>query len=118
MPRTPKDPTRFLPLRPDVFVILLALLKGDAHGYAIIKASASRGDGRSPLQPGALYRLLRDLLREGLVAEVDAPADADRRDERRRYYRLTPFGREVVRAEARRMSALLSLVRRDLVSEG
>ena len=118
MPRSPRDPARHLPLRPDALAILIVLLRGDAHGYAIMKASSVRRDGRGPLLPGALYRLLRDLVREGLVVEVDPPPDADRSDERRRYYHLTPFGRDVVRAEAARMSRLLSQVRRDLVKEG
>jgi DNA-binding PadR family transcriptional regulator len=107
MPLRHPDPGRFLPLKPDAFAILLVLLDGDAHGYAILKASADRGDGRGPLLPGVLYRFLRQMTNDGLVAEIDAPPSADRQDARRRYYRLTPLGRQVARAEARRMSALL-----------
>jgi DNA-binding PadR family transcriptional regulator len=108
MSRDRPDPSRYLPLRPDVFAILLILLDGDAHGYAILKASADRGDGRGPLQPGVLYRFLRQMREEGLVSEVGAPSGSARQDERRRYYRVTPLGRQVARAEAQRMASLLN----------
>ncbi len=114
----PRDPAVFLPLKPDVFAILLVLLEGDAHGYRMIKAAEERAGRKGQLQPGALYRLLRQMLDQDLVREVEAPA-AGERDERRRYYRITPFGREVAEAEAERMAELVSLSRRHrLIKEG
>jgi DNA-binding PadR family transcriptional regulator len=114
----PRDPAVFLPLKPDVFAILLVLLEGDAHGYRMIKAAEERTGRRGQLQTGALYRLLRQMLDQDLVREVEAPA-AGEHDERRRYYRITPFGREVAEAEAERMAELVSLSRRhQLIKEG
>ena len=113
------DASSFLPLRADVFTILLVLLDGDCHGYGMIKAAEERQGRKGQLQPGALYRLLRQLLEEELIEEVpagEAPPDGD---ERRRYYRITPFGRQVAAAEARRMAELVELsARHRLLEEG
>jgi len=111
------DPASFLPLKPDVFTILLVLLEGDAHGYRMIKAAEERAGRMGQLQPGALYRLLKQMLDSDLVQEV-SPADGAH-DERRRYYRITPFGREVAQAEAERMAELVGLSRKHrLIEEG
>ncbi|MGE0362435.1 MAG: PadR family transcriptional regulator [Vicinamibacterales bacterium] len=97
---------RFLPLAPVWFEILLALAAGDQHGYAIMQEVARRSDGAVALHPGSLYRALARLLEDALIVELEArPAAGD--DERRRYYRLTPLGRAVARAEAERLRALL-----------
>lgn len=113
------DPRSLLPLRPDVFTILLVLLEGDAHGYSMIKAADERDGRRGHLQPGSLYRLLRQMLAHGMVTEL-APGEAPTgSDERRRYYRITPFGREVAVAESRRMAELVRDSRRlALLDEG
>jgi DNA-binding PadR family transcriptional regulator len=110
MSRRP-NPAEFLPLKPDVFDILLALLDGDAHGYKLIKAASARDGRKGQLQPGALYRLLKQLLDRGLVDEVNPPRGEDG-DARRRFYRITPFGRDVVRAEGERLAAVLGTLRR------
>lgn len=112
------DPGRFLPLRPDVFTILLTLLDGDTHGYGIIKRAQAEGGRRGQLQPGALYRLLRELLSEGLVEEVQAPAGEPSSDERRRYYHITPFGKAVAKAEAQRMEMLVGASRQRRLLKG
>jgi DNA-binding PadR family transcriptional regulator len=113
------DAASLLPLRPDVFTILLVLLDGDCHGYGMIKAAEERQGRKGQLQPGALYRLLKQLLDAGMIEEAPAaraPADSD---ERRRYYSITPFGREVAAAEARRMAELLEIsAKHRLLEEG
>jgi DNA-binding PadR family transcriptional regulator len=98
MPSTGAE--RFLPLKPDVFEVLLALSGGDLHGYAIVKELESRG---TPVAASLLYRKLRRLMEDGLVSEARPPASRDSDDPRRRYYHLTRLGREVVRAEAGRI---------------
>jgi DNA-binding PadR family transcriptional regulator len=100
-----------LPLPLATFHILVALADGDRHGYAIIQDVAARTDGALRLSAGTLYRSVHRLLEEGLIAEVrERPAPEDD-DERRRYYRLTPFGTAVARAEASRLADLLRLAR-------
>ena len=105
-------PESHLPLPPATFQILLALVDAERHGYAIMKEVAAHSAGAVRLGPGTLYGALERLLEAGLVAEAEERADPALNDERRRYYRLTEFGLAVVRAEARRLEAMLRLARR------
>jgi DNA-binding PadR family transcriptional regulator len=101
----------FLPLPPATFHILVALAKEDRHGYAIILDVEERTGGELRLSAGTLYRSIQRMLEQGLIRETrDRPAP-ELDDERRRYYRITPFGAAVARAEARRMSDLVSMAR-------
>jgi DNA-binding PadR family transcriptional regulator len=111
MAATRPRPDDFLPLKPDAFYILLVLLYGERHGYAIMRDAAGRSGGRVELQAGALYRLLRRLLEDGLVTESNRRPAADADDERRRYYRITALGRGTIAAEAERMASLAATAR-------
>ena len=93
-----RDADRFLPLKPDVFEILVALAEGELHGYALLKVLESRG---MQVAASLLYRKLRRLMEEDLVRESGRRQESD--DARRRYYRLTPLGLAVVQAEAARI---------------
>jgi DNA-binding PadR family transcriptional regulator len=97
-----RRPDSLLPLTPISFEILLALLDGDRHGYAILQAVESRLAGMLPLRTGTIYRALARLLDEGLIARVKASDDDE--DPRRRHYTITAHGRTVAKAEARRLS--------------
>lgn len=99
----------FLPLKPHVFLMLLVLVQGQRHGYALKEELLRRTDGRVNLGPGTLYRTIQALLRDGLTEESDDRPAPD--DERRRYYRITPLGRSVVAAEARRLQTLVDVAR-------
>ena len=101
---------RFLPLRPVEFHVLLSLAAGDRHGYGIIQDAEARGERVLP-DVGTLYRALRRMLDQGLIADAEAPADEEHGDERRHYYRITPLGRKVARGEAMRMAALMQAAR-------
>ena len=100
------------PLSPAVVHILLALSAGERHGYAIMKEAAEQSEGRVRLGPGTLYRSIQNLLSAGWIEESGERADPSSGDERRRYYRLTGVGREVVMSEARRLSDLVRTARR------
>jgi DNA-binding PadR family transcriptional regulator len=100
-----------MPLPPAVFHILVSLADGDRHGYAIIQDVASRTGGEVKLGPGTLYRSIQRMLEQDLIIETDTRPAPDADDERRRYYRITPFGRQVARAEAERLSSLVALAR-------
>jgi DNA-binding PadR family transcriptional regulator len=103
-----QNPEELLPLTPAVFHILLALAGGEKHGYGIMQEVAALTDGKIRLGPGTLYGSIRRLLAGELIEETDERPDPEMDDERRRYYRLTGFGRQVATAEAER---LLQLVR-------
>jgi DNA-binding PadR family transcriptional regulator len=103
------DPGSLLPLRPSVFHILLALSDGDLHGYGIMQEVAEHSGGQIKLGPGTLYGTIKRLLNDGLIIETDERPDPHLDDERRRYYRLTDFGQQVLKAEARRISKMVSV---------
>jgi DNA-binding PadR family transcriptional regulator len=108
---TAADAEAQLPLTPGVFHILLALADQDRHGYAIILDVAERTGGVMRLGTGTLYTAIARLLDQRLIRESDDRPDAEEDDERRRYYQLTPFGRDVANAEARRLAALVRMAR-------
>lgn len=99
MPFKPSDSV--LPLTPISFEVLLALLGGELHGYAILQAVEERLAGKLPLRTGTMYRALARLMDEGLIERVDGSSNED---PRRRYYRITAFGRQTARAEAKRLA--------------
>jgi len=98
------DRTR--PLTTACFSILLALIRGEKHGYAIMQEINDSGHGRR-IGPGTLYRSIRQLCDAGLVEESDERADPALDDQRRRYYRLTELGRRALNAEAQRLAGLV-----------
>ena len=104
MSRKRPDPAGVLPLTPVAFEILLSLAEEDRHGYHIMQAVERRTDGRITLHAGTLYRALARLVEIGVIEELDERPDPAT-DERRRYYRLTPFGGDVARAEAARLES-------------
>lgn len=106
-----KDPTSFIPLRPVEFEILLTLTGQESHGYGMIKEATERSGGANRIATGTLYRALRRLVPAGLVVPTERRPAADADDERRRYYAITPLGREVAAAEARRLAAQVSAAR-------
>lgn len=103
------DPETLLPLSAAAFQILLALTGGERHGYGIMQEAALSSDGQINLGPGTLYRSIRRLLEDGLIEESDERPAPDLDDERRNYYRLTPFGLRVARAEAQRLADLVRM---------
>jgi len=111
MTRVPDiDPTSLLPLTPVAFDILLALLAGEAHGYAIMRSVHERTQGQTTLHAGTLYRALSRLVDAGLIEEAEDPPHQTG-TERRRYYGVTKVGRRVAAAEARRLESLLGAAR-------
>ena len=83
----------------------------DRHGYAIIQDVEARTSGALKLSPGTLYRSIQRMLEQGLLVEPRQRPAPELDDERRRYYRITPFGRAVAKAESRRMLQLVRMAR-------
>lgn len=103
-----REPDSLLPLKPVVFHVLLSLTGSERHGYAIVQDIAERSSARLQIEPGNLYRTLRDMLDGGLIEESDRRPTREADDERRRYYRITTFGRQVASAEAARLVELVA----------
>lgn len=112
MTKIQSDPTQFLPLTPAVFHILLVLADEDRHGYDIMRAIANATDGKIQMGPGTLYGTIKRLLQAGLIVETDERPDPALDDSRRRYYRLTEIGQQVLAAEVERLTSLVQIAQR------
>jgi DNA-binding PadR family transcriptional regulator len=104
------DIEELLPLTPAVFHILLALARGEMHGYEIMKAVRQDSGGRVKMGNGTLYGSVKRMLADGLVADAGERAEGD--DTRRKYYRLTDLGRETMNAEIQRYRDTLEAIRK------
>ena len=111
MTPTSQSPESFLPLTPAVFHILLALADGEKHGYAIMQEVETNTGGIVAMGPGTLYGSIKRMLAAGLIEESDERPDPELDDQRRRYYRLTGLGGQVVETESRRLAVLVALAK-------
>ena len=109
MAKTP-GPESFLPLKPHWFHVLLSLADQEQHGYGIMQEVLDRTGGKVRLWPATLYGTLKRLLDEDLIEESDERPAPELDDARRRYYRLTPFGRRVLAAESERLEDLVRVI--------
>lgn len=105
------DLNKYLPLTQTMFHILLSLLDGEKHGYAIKKEIEKISNHTINLGPGALYGSINKLCELTFITEVDKADDDPTEQSRqtRRYYSLTPFGREVLNAELERLNNTLNI---------
>lgn len=101
------DPRSFLPLKPVDVHLLLALATSEQHGYGLVQAIENATEGLVRLDPGNLYRVIKRLLANGLIAETERRRASDLADERRRYYRLTALGEKVLVEELRRLEVFV-----------
>jgi DNA-binding PadR family transcriptional regulator len=106
------DPRDLLPLPPHDFHVLLSLAEEPRHAYGLSAAVVESYAGAVRLEIGSLYRILSRLTAQGLISDFDPPAGAEGHEARRRYYRMTPFGRRVAAAEASRLEAVLREARK------
>jgi DNA-binding PadR family transcriptional regulator len=102
------DPRSHLPLKPVDLELLLALADKERHGYGLVQAISEHTSGLVTLDPGNLYRVVKRLLEEGLVAEAGDRHAEDAAGERRRYYRITTLGGRVLAAELERLRELVN----------
>ena len=103
-----REPRSMLPLTPAVLHVLLALADSERHGYGIMREVEGRTGGEVRLGPGTLYGSIKRMLADGLIEESDERPDPEMDDQRRRYYRITDFGRKVAGAEAERLARLVN----------
>lgn len=112
------DAAELLPLTPLTYQVLLAMADGPLHGYGVIKEVSERTDGEMELEAGTLYAAIKRLRDEGLIDLAATPRGGSL-DSRRRYYRLTPLGRRVLRLESERLARLVELAReKNVLPEG
>ena len=109
MPRL--DPQTQLPLTPVVLHILLALAEGERHGYAIAQEIEAATDGQVRAGPGTLYGSIQRMLTASLIEESPAKHRAESSDDRRRYYRMTAFGKRVLELELDRLVDVVRIAR-------
>ena len=106
-----QDPQSYLPLPSASLHVLLSLIDGDRHGYAIMREVERLSDGVVRMGPGTLYASIKRLLEDGLIEESDERPDPELDDQRRRYYRLTALGRTAAASEVRRLETLVQASR-------
>ena len=111
----PRDPRALLPLKPIELLVLTMLSSGERHGYGLRQDIVDHTEGRVALEAGNLYRHIRKLQNDGLVDETEPRPAGRGDDERRIYYRLLPFGRQVLAAELERLRALMRIVEANAV---
>jgi DNA-binding PadR family transcriptional regulator len=115
-PERPKAPFRMTPV---VFHVLLSLADGEAHAYRVMKEIATRTDGAVKIGPGSLHFTLSKLLEAAMIVEASERPDRDLDDARRKYYRMTEFGRAVLESEVSTLADIVELARaKDLVADG
>ena len=105
----PKTQT-FLPIKPQWFHIMLSLAGEEQHGYGIMQEVLQRTTGKVRLWPATLYGSIKQLIEAGLIKESTARPAPEFDDARRRYYRLTPLGRDVLNAECERLQELVKAI--------
>jgi DNA-binding PadR family transcriptional regulator len=104
-------PSSFLPLKPNWLHILLTLAGEEQHGYGIMQEVLDRTGGKVRLWPATLYGTIKRLIEEGLIAETEERPAPELDDARRRYYKLTELGRQVLAAESERLEDLVRILR-------
>jgi len=105
------DPELYLPVNPRDYLILFALTTGPRHGYGIVKEVERDSGGTVKLDPANLYRSIKRLIRDGLVADEGQAGAEEGEADRRRYYGITEMGRRVVTLEAARLAELADAAR-------
>ena len=108
MSEVAQNPNELVPLPAAQHHILLALADGEKHGYAVMREVARMTNGEMTMGPGTLYGTIKRMLGTGLIEETDERPDPELDDERRRYYRATGFGMQVLDAETARLHRLVS----------
>jgi DNA-binding PadR family transcriptional regulator len=108
---TDADPHKFIPLKTHWFHIMLSLAGGEQHGYGIMQDVLNRTTGKVRLWPATLYGSIKRLIEAELIEESDERPAPELDDARRRYYRLTALGKQVLDAECERLQELVRTIR-------
>jgi DNA-binding PadR family transcriptional regulator len=88
----------YMPMTETSFYILLCL-QTEAHGYRIVQQVEELTDGAIRISPGTLYGSLSKMERDGLIRFI-------REEEKRKLYKITVLGQEVLNLEIKRIRRL------------
>ena len=114
-------PETLLPLKPLVFDVLLIINEDEGHGYGLAKELQERSPEGRRILPGNLSRTLSGMISRNLIEKsprAQARGGAAAEDERRRYFRITAFGRQVAKAEAERLQDRVAAARAQRLLSG
>ena len=89
------------PLTESYFYILLCLYRGPNHGYGIMQQALALSEGHVHIGSGTMYGATGNMMKKGWIEELPTPGE-----DRRRLYRLTEAGRQVLLDEADRLRHL------------
>ncbi len=95
-------------LPPASLHVLLCLTEGERHGYGIMQTVEANTDGQIRLGPGTLYGTLKRLLALGVIEEIK-PQGSESGLDRRRSYRLTECGSQVLAQELQWLDRLVKM---------
>ena len=88
----------YVPMTETGFYILLCL-REEFHGYGIVQRVEALTDGEIRLSPGTMYGSLSKMEKDGLICFV-------REEEKRKIYRITELGSQVLALEMKRIERL------------
>ena len=88
----------YVPMTETGFYILLCLLE-ESHGYGIVQKVESLTHGEIRLSPGTLYGSLSKMEKDGLIQFI-------REEEKRKIYKITDLGKQVLDLEMKRIERL------------
>ena len=88
----------YVPMTETGFYILLCLQEPN-HGYGIIQKVKEMTQGQIVLAPGTMYGSLSKMEKDGLICFI-------REEDKRKIYRITGLGREVLNIEMNRIERL------------
>lgn len=88
----------YVPMTETGFYILLCL-REESHGYGIVQKVEALTHGEIRLAPGTLYGSLSKMEKDGLIRFV-------REEEKRKIYRITDLGSQVLELEIKRIKRL------------
>lgn len=98
-------------ISPQVFHVLLSLALGEKHGYAIMANINIQTGGQIILGPGTLYGSLKRMADSNWIEECDPKTLTKGEDSRRKYYRLTSSGKNILNTELSRLEQTVKLAR-------
>lgn len=88
----------YVPMTETAFYILYHLQQ-ERHGYDITQKTKEVTNGQVVISPGTMYGTLSKMEKDGLI-------DLVREEDKRKLYRITPVGREILKIEVARIERL------------